>query len=89
MLGDSDGKVREEKKWRQHFFLVHSYNGNMIFDVWIPLIKKGVRKEHIKEWTVSTSMVVFFFNFIAKGLKIPKLPDLGEKGMHHTAGQEP
>lgn len=31
-----------------------------------------------------------FFNFIAKGLRIRKLPDLGEKkGMRHNDGQEP
>lgn len=58
LLGDSDGKVRRKKMEKTFFW--STANGNMIFDVWIPLIKKGVRKEHIKEWTESTSMVVFF-----------------------------
>ena len=51
------------KKWR-HIFFWSTANGNLIFDVWIPLIKKGVQKEHIKEWTASTSMVVFFTSLL-------------------------
>ena len=62
----------------------------MIFDVWIPLMKKGVRKEHIEEWTVSTSMVVFFLLHCEGPQNSKIFQILGEKkGMHHTDGQEP